>query len=92
MPFHCGDVPVESGDEAGFVEEDGMQGLGEATDVVERGLRDALHFLKIGVDGRIGGEMLTGAADERADGGEHLAEFVVEFAGDVAESGFLGGD
>jgi hypothetical protein len=92
LPFHCGDVPVESGDEAGFVEKDGMQSLGEAADVVERGLCDALNFLEIGVDGGIGGEMLTGAADERADGGEHLAEFIVKFAGDVAESGLLSGD
>jgi len=59
---------------------------------VERGLCDALHFLEIGVDRRIGGEMLAGAADERADGGEDLAELIVKFAGDVAEGGFLGGD
>ena len=69
-----------------------MKSLGEAANVVERGLCDALHFLEIGVNGGIGGEMLAGATDERADGGEDLAEFVVEFAGDVAESGLLGGD
>ena len=44
------------------------------------------------MDGGIGGEMFAGAADERADGSEHLAELVVEFARDVAEGGFLGGD
>jgi len=69
-----------------------MKSLGEAADIVECGLRDALDFLEVGVDGGIGGEILAGAADERADGGEDLAEFVVEFAGDVAESGLLGGD
>jgi len=44
------------------------------------------------VNGGIGREILAGATDERAYGGEHLAEFVVEFAGDVAESGLLSGD
>jgi hypothetical protein len=69
-----------------------MEGLGETADVVERRLRDALDFLEVGVERGIGGEILAGAADKRADGGEHLAEFVVEFAGDVAEGGFLRGD
>lgn len=69
-----------------------MQSLGEAANVVKRGLRDTLNFLEAGVDGGICWKVLAGAADERADGGEHLAEFVVEFAGDVAEGGFLGGD
>ncbi len=76
LPFHCGDVPVKSGNEPGFVEKDGMKSLREAADVVERGLSDTLHFLEIGVNGRIG----AGTADQRSDGGEHLAEFVVEFA------------
>ncbi len=69
-----------------------MKSLGETADVVQRGLRDALDFLEVGVDGGISGEMLAGAADERADGGEDLAEFVVEFTGDVTESGLLSGD
>ena len=69
-----------------------MQGLGEAADVIERGLRDSLHFLEVGVDGRIGWKIFSGAADEGADGCEYLPEFVVEFAGDMAEGGFLGGD
>ena len=69
-----------------------MKGLGEAADIVECGLRDALDFLEVGVDGGISGEMLAGAADERADGGEDLAELIVEFTGDVAEGGFLGSD
>ena len=69
-----------------------MQGLREAADVVERGLRDALDFLEIGVDGGIGGEIFSSAADKGADGGEHLAKFVVELTGDVAEGGFLRGD
>ncbi len=51
-----------------------------------------MHFLEVGVDGGIGGEMLAGATDERADGGEDLAELIVEFTGDVAEGGFLGSD
>src|SRR5580704_952410 len=83
---------VESGDEAGFVEQDGVKSLRETADVIERGLRDALDFLKVGVNGRIGGKIFSGASDERADGGQHLAEFIVEFTGDVAESGFLSGD
>ena len=78
--------------EFGFVEKNGMESLREAADVVESGLRDALDFLEIGVDRGLDGEMFSGAAQQRADGGEHLAEFVVEFSGDVPEGGFLGGD
>src|SRR3984893_19482797 len=63
LPFDCGDVPVESGDEASFVEEHGMQGLRKAADVVERGLRDGLDFLEIGVDGGIGREMVSRTTD-----------------------------
>jgi len=40
-----------------------MKSLGEAADVVECGLRDALNLLKVGVEGGIDGEIFTGAAN-----------------------------
>jgi len=47
LPFHRRNVPVKGGDEAGFVEEHRMESLGEAADVFERRLRDALDFLEV---------------------------------------------
>ena len=69
-----------------------MQGLREAANIFERGLGDVANFVEFGAERRIGGSVAFDAAEHGADGGEDLAELIVEFAGNVAERGFLGGD
>src|ERR1700677_3182064 len=90
--LYCGNVPVHGAFQAGFVEHDGMQRLREAADVVQGRLRDVADFAQIGVQGRAFGNAFFRASEQRADGGEDLAEFIVEFAGDRAQHGFLRGD
>ena len=58
----------------------------------ERGLGDFADFVQFGAQRRILGGVFPARAEHGADGGEDLAEFVVEFAGDVSQRGFLGGD
>ena len=90
--FDDGNVPVNGAFEAGFIEHHGMQGLREAANIFESGLGDVANFVKLGAQRGIGGSVAFDAAEHGADGGEDLAELVVEFAGNVAESRFLCGD
>src|SRR5580765_1698498 len=69
-----------------------MQGLREAADVVQSGLSDIANFGEFSVEWRSLGNLPAGAAEENADCGEHLAKFVVQFAGDVTKRGLLSVD
>src|SRR5215469_12181230 len=92
LSFHGGDVPVEGAFEAGLVEHHRVEGLREAANALERGLRGLENFLQIGAERRSFRGMGAGAAEHGADGGKNLAKLVVQFARNVAQGRFLGGN
>ena len=58
----------------------------------ERGLRDFAYFAQVGAQGEPSGACFSGAAQHGADGGQNLAEFIMQFARNVAQRGFLRGN
>src|SRR5262249_46605548 len=92
LPLDRRNIPGECALEAGFFEQHRMQRLREATNIVQGGLSDAADFLQIAAERRIRRNLRVGAAEHGTDGGEDLAKFIVEFARNVPESGFLRGD
>src|ERR1700690_688153 len=92
LPFHRWNIPIESAFEAGFFEQYRVERLRKTADIVQSGLSNLPDFLQVGMERRICGHIFGGAAQQRADRGEHLAEFIVELAGDVAQGQFLSRD
>src|SRR5579862_1920753 len=66
-----------------------MKCLGEATDIVQRRLGDFLYFLQVGVEWRSFGRLFSQPTEKGTDRSEYLAEFVVQFARDMAECRLL---
>ena len=85
LALHRRNIPVQRALESRFFEQDGMQRLGKAANIVQGGLRDFADFLEILAQRRAFRGLIARAAKHGADGGEHLAEFVVQFAGNVTE-------
>src|ERR1700690_2513845 len=90
--FHHGNVPVHGAFEAGLIEHHRMERLREAANIFESLLRDVADFTKIAPNGGALRHLFFGTAQECADGGENLSEFIVQFPGDVAKRGFLSGN
>ena len=87
--FHGGNVPVQGAFQSGFVEHYRMERLREAAHLIERGLGDVAHFAQIGAQRRAFRKMVGGTGEQRANGGENLAELIMKFARDGAQGGFL---
>src|SRR5579863_9138817 len=70
-----------------------MQGLRQCADLVERGLHDAAYLFEILAQGWVQAcDSPAGALQHGADGGEDLAEIVMQFARDISKSVFLNRD
>lgn len=88
--FKSWEIDAERAFKSGVVEHHGMQRLRERADFVERGLHDVAHLFEVGSQSGIDGwNPASGALQHGANGGEDLAEFVMQFAGNVAEGVFL---
>src|SRR5579859_2580990 len=90
--FHGGNIPIHRVFESRFLQHDGMERLRKSADFVERGLRDIADFPEIRAEGRTLRRVFFRAIEHRADGREDLAELVMQFTGNVAQSRLLRGD
>jgi len=77
------ELPLEGGAEAEVVEEAGAEEEGDVADHAD-GVFGELAGAGEAVGGGAGGEEGDGVGDFEAEGGEGLADFVVEFAGERA--------
>jgi hypothetical protein len=75
-----------------FLEDRRVQRLRQAAHAVERRLRHLAHLAQVGAQRRPLVGVARRALDHRADRGEHLAEFVVQFARDLAQRVLARGD
>ena len=86
-------IDVDGALEAGIVQHHRVQGLRERSDLFERGLRHLLDLPQIGLIGaRFGRSAALRASQHGSDGGENLAELIVQLAREGAEGILLGGD
>src|SRR5215467_536693 len=69
-----------------------MQRLRKRPNVIQRGLRNFLDFFQVGVKRGSLSRLFAGSAQHRANGGKYLPKFVVEFARNVPQRGFLRGN
>jgi len=66
-----------------------MQHLGEAADLLERGLGHSRASCSSSRNGESGGSPFFSARRSMADGRKHLAEFIVQFPRDGMQNLFL---
>ena len=85
-------IPIKRAFKPSLFKQYRMQGLREATDVIQRGLRDFADFFQIVVKWRRFRNLLACAAKQNTDRREYLAKFIVELARNMAQRGFLSMD
>ena len=69
-----------------------MQRLRKAANFVQRTLRDFANFAQVSAQTRVFRHLISGPAEHGTHGRQNLSEFIVQFARNVAQSGFLGRD
>ncbi len=92
LSFYGRNVPVERALESGLVEHHRMQRLRKAANALQSSLHDLENFLQISTQGRTLRSMRSSAPQHRTNGGENLSEFIVQFARNVTQRGFLRGN
>jgi hypothetical protein len=92
LPLNHRNIPIERALQALFIEQHRMQRLRQAANIVQRRLRDFANLLQILAERRALGHLLFHPAQQRANRRQHLAEFVVQLAGNVAKRGLLRGN
>src|ERR1039458_9611250 len=90
LSFYGRDIPVERALKPGLVQHHRMQRLREAADLLQCGLHDLENFLQVRSEGRSLRRVSARATEHRADGSEDLSKLIVQFAGNIAQRGFLG--
>src|ERR1700752_626590 len=92
LSFHHRKIPIDRAFEPGLVKHDGMERLRKTAYIFQCLLGNVANFVQFAADGGTFGRLLFGAAEQRADGDESLAEFVMKLPGNVAQGGLLSGD
>src|SRR3984893_16636410 len=92
LSFYVRDIPVERALQSRLVEHHGMQRLRETANTFQRSLHDLKTLLQIRPQRRTFRRMGSRTSQHGPDRGKNLAEFIVQFARDVAQRGFLRGN
>ena len=79
------EIPVERALEPQLLEDRRMQRLRQAAHVVQRPLGHLANLAQVGAQRRLGGRLLLGPAEHRSDGGQNLADLVVQLAREVPQ-------
>src|SRR5947207_12883525 len=85
-------IPIKRAFKTSLLKQYRMQGLREATDVIQRGLRDFADFLQIVVKWIRFRNLLACAPKQNTDCREYLAKFIVELTRNMAQGEFLSMD